>query len=414
MAKSSWGKVYFKNSYAGRLQEEPGERYIFTYDKSYIENNYPPIAYSLPLREAPYISENKLHPFFDNLIAEGWLANAQARSLGINQNNRFALLLGFGEDLAGAVSIIDPEPLPIQNLQNLDEITAAALSVRASLSGIQRKLLLKKEKHHYRLPQPGELSTHIAKLRSGNLNELLEIEYLSTLAIKILLPDDNAVAIEITDIDIATTKETALIIPRFDRTPLGRRSYHFEEFNQLLERAAGDDKYNGSYEDMAYFIKKTPGCIPFEIIRLYKRILAYLLIGNTDAHFKNFAMFHTRDGLRLTPAYDLVAASLYKEFQTIALSLGGTKDLQIGALKSKHIVALGHGFGLSDDEIISCIKDIGKNLDQTLENILDSSIGSLSIRKKLIQKTEARWNGSFTSIGKFLSKKQGKGVKNKS
>ena len=49
-------------------------------------------------------------------------------------------------------------------------------------------------------------------------------------------------------------------------------------------------------------------------------------------------MFHTRDGLRLTPAYDLVAAALYPEFQAIALSIGGVRDLKIGNLKPKHIV----------------------------------------------------------------------------
>ncbi len=51
---------------------------------------------------------------------------------------------------------------------------------------------------------------------------------------------------------------------------------------------------------MADFIRATPGCLPVEIYRLYLRILAGLLLGNTDMHFKNFAMFHTPEGLRLT------------------------------------------------------------------------------------------------------------------
>lgn len=412
MAKSFWGKVYFQDNYAGRLHEEPGGRYVFTYDASYINSNLPQISYSLPLRHEPFLSENKLHPFFDNLVAEGWLAQAQARSLGVNPADRFALLLGFGEDLAGAVSIIDPDPISQQNLNHLDEVTAAALRVRASLSGIQRKLLLKKDGTQYRLVRSGELSTHIAKLSSGNLNALLEIEYLSTLAIKILLPEDNIINAEIGE--VAAIKEPALIIPRFDRSPSGNRSYHFEEFNQLLGRSAGNDKYNGSYEEMACFIKNTPGCIPLEIIRLFKRVLACLLIGNTDAHFKNFAMFHTRDGLRLTPAYDLVASALYPEFQTIALSVGSAKDLQIGDLKPKHILALGNGFGLTDDEIIYLIAELGKTLPHALEVVLNSQVGSLGIRKKLTKKMEARWNGSFISIGKLLSKKQSKGGKTKS
>ena len=83
---------------------------------------------------------------------------------------------------------------------------------------------------------------------------------------------------------------------------------------------------------MGRFIAGTPSCIPAEADRLLRRILACLLVGNTDAHFKNFAMFHTRDGLRLTPAYDLVAASVYPDYQTIALQLAGAESLAIGSL----------------------------------------------------------------------------------
>ena len=84
MANTLWGKIYYKDTYAGRLQEEPGGRVVFTYDPSYIQEKQPAIAYTLPLREEPFISERGLHPFFDNLVAEGWFRNAQAKALGID------------------------------------------------------------------------------------------------------------------------------------------------------------------------------------------------------------------------------------------------------------------------------------------------------------------------------------------
>jgi len=49
--------------------------------------------------------------------------------------------------------------------------------------------------------------------------------------------------------------------------------------------------------EMADFIQTTPGCLAAEKYRLYARILAGLLLGNTDMHFKNFAMFHTPPGV---------------------------------------------------------------------------------------------------------------------
>ncbi len=410
MATILWGKVYYNETFAGILQQESNGRCIFTYDASYLSSSSSSIAFSFPLRKEPFISERELHPFFDNLGAEGWLENAQARALKSSNNNRFELLLGFGYDLAGAVSIIDPEPRAHIQLDHIDEVTHAALLGRASLSGVQRKLLVVKEGDQYRPTRRDELSTHIAKLPSGNLTDIIEVEYLSTQAVKKLLPEDTTVEMEITRIN--SISEPALIIKRFDRIISNAKisRLHFEEFNQLLGYHSGNDKYNGSYEMLGHFINTTPGCIPAEINRLYKRILACLLIGNTDAHFKNFAMFHTRDGLRLTPSYDLVAANRYDQFSTIALSLGGAKDLNIGMLKPKHIIDLGHGFSLNDKIILDAIQELGKNLIAAKEAISTAKIDcSQKLRDKLIDIMEKRWNGSFDSIGQLLSKRQSKG-----
>lgn len=57
-------------------------------------------------------------------------------------------------------------------------------------------------------------------------------------------------------------------------------------------------------------------------------MLACFLTGNTDAHFKNFAMMHTARGLRLTPACDLVASALYPGYQLLALAAGGAANLK--------------------------------------------------------------------------------------
>src|SRR5580658_6804955 len=136
MATSLWGKVYYDtNSYAGELRQEPGGRCVFTYDPTYLEQGRPAIAFTLPRRAEPYINEQGLHPFFDNLVAEGWLRNAQARALKVDPVNRFALLLAFGHDCAGAVSVIDPAPLKEPAIDMDDPAMAAALVSRGSLSG---------------------------------------------------------------------------------------------------------------------------------------------------------------------------------------------------------------------------------------------------------------------------------------
>ncbi|MGH6932990.1 MAG: type II toxin-antitoxin system HipA family toxin, partial [Dongiaceae bacterium] len=374
MAAVLWGNVYYQDRFAGVLQQDPGGRHVFTYDPAYLSDKATrPIAHTLPLRPIAFISEAGLHPFFDNLAAEGWLANAQARALRVNPANRLALLLGFGRDCAGAVSIIDPEPRNNLVLDPSDPDSFAALASRASLSGIQPKLFVVREGGRYRLTRATELSTHIAKRPSGHFNDLLELEYLTTVAIRALLPQEPTVDMELAPIE--GVEGEALVIRRFDRTPSGTR-VHFEEFAQLLGRRSGDDKYEGAYEDMGRFILDTPACIPAEGTRLFQRILACLLVGNTDAHFKNFAMFHTPDGLRLTPAYDLVASSNYRPYQQIALSIGGAANLSIGALRAKHIAAMAEAFGIPPRAVAGAVEELGDRIQAACDVVTDTLVGS--------------------------------------
>lgn len=146
---------------------------MFTYDEGYLESALPVISYTLPLQTEPHLSEYGLHPFFDNLCAEGWLKNAQSRALGLRGDDPFSLLLAFGEDLAGAVSVIDPEPAGDIKIDYSDPEDIAALAARASLCGFQPKVGAIKEGRRFRPVGCGERATHIAKLPSPTLSGIL-------------------------------------------------------------------------------------------------------------------------------------------------------------------------------------------------------------------------------------------------
>lgn len=405
MAATLWGKVYFNDLFAGELRQEPGGRCVFTYDARYRENRQPAIAFTLPLRAAPHISEHGLHPFFDNLVAEGWLRNAQARTLRVDPDNRFALLLAFGHDCAGAVSIVDPAPLAEPSIEIGDPLAVAALSSRASLSGVQPKLFAVKEGRRFRPARRDETSMFIAKLPAGALRNIVRNEYLTTLACRALLPDDEIVEPEIAALD--GIEEPALIVPRFDRLRSGAKR-HFEEFNQLLGKRSGDDKYDASYEDMAAFILETPGCTPVDAWRLCRRVCVCLLTGNTDAHLKNFAMLHTPDGLRLTPAYDLVAAALYPEYRSLALAIGRAANLTLDQVRSKHLVALSRACALDGAVLMDAVQGLDRRRAAAEKAVAAGAkrIGDAALGDNLLDLMERRWNGSFKSIGRFLSKKR--------
>ena len=141
MASLLWGKVFFQDHFAGYLREEMTGDFSFTYDESYLKEKFPSLSYTLPLQQEPHISYARLHPFFDNLVAEGWLEKAQTRILGQRKMTRFGLLLAFGRDCIGAVSIIDPEPVKFSLPDPRDVLERAVSMGRASLSGARNCIL---------------------------------------------------------------------------------------------------------------------------------------------------------------------------------------------------------------------------------------------------------------------------------
>jgi len=105
-------KVYYKDTFAGILTETDDGEYLFQYDKDYV-SRYPDqfITFTMPVKDNPYRLE-RLFPFFEGLIPEGWLLEIASKNWKINPNDRMGLLLACCKDCIGAVSIL---PIPEEN-----------------------------------------------------------------------------------------------------------------------------------------------------------------------------------------------------------------------------------------------------------------------------------------------------------
>ena len=80
--------------------------YTFRYEESYLKSpDTCPISTALPLSTRTYAAE-KLFPFFESLVSEGWLLELQSRTQKIDENDYFTLLIENGQDLIGAVSVV--------------------------------------------------------------------------------------------------------------------------------------------------------------------------------------------------------------------------------------------------------------------------------------------------------------------
>lgn len=100
--------VYYNGAKAGVLQKNSAG-YVFEYDTAYVLTpGARPVSLALPLNKGRFES-SKLFPFFEGLLPEGWLLNITSKTLKIDKNDKFELLLHIGKDTIGAVSIVPEE-----------------------------------------------------------------------------------------------------------------------------------------------------------------------------------------------------------------------------------------------------------------------------------------------------------------
>ena len=182
---------------------------------------------------------------------------------------------------------------------------------RISISGVQDKISLKfdssdslvitdRQGHYILKPSPSV--EHLANAHDICANEHLSMQISQQIfkiptALSALIPFSNG--------------EFAYITKRFDyATDLQKLDQ--EDFASILDYTSQNQgqnyKYDASYEACAKAIKKfVPASIP-ALEDFYKRIVFNYLIGNADAHLKNFSLYRAegRKDRSLTPNYDLL------------------------------------------------------------------------------------------------------------
>lgn len=96
-----------------------------------------------------------------------------------------------------------------------------------------------------------------------------------------------------------------LLSKRFDRTTDGKR-IHFASALTLLGLTDGDNESTGyGYTDIVDFIVQHGCNVEQNLEELYRRVAFYIIVGNSDDHFRNHGFLLTRKGWELSPAYDI-------------------------------------------------------------------------------------------------------------
>ncbi len=212
-----------------------------------------------------------------------------------------------------------------------------ALSEQMSISGVQDKISLKIEDKKlvptstdgtYLLkPVPlmeyGELIGDVAKNEHFTMQLASQVFKLETAKNALIAFSDG---------------ELAYITKRFDRVDgVKIKQEDFSSLAGYTEQSHGKNyKYDYSYEEIGGLIKCYLPSYKIEVLKFFKLVLFNYLIGNGDAHLKNFSVLQrsTKD-YGLSPAYDLLSSSLhlpnesrtalefFKEYESKSFSANG-------------------------------------------------------------------------------------------
>ncbi len=351
----------------GTLRGEPGGGYpvIFSYDAGYLRSPQAvPLSAALPLTAAPY-ADAQARAFFENLLPEGERRRSEAQADRIDPADVVGLLNRLGRECPGAVSVL-PEGAPpvktpgnlVTDYEPLDDAQLAALvadtaagrasneRTRFSLAGVQRKLALARDPQtrDFLLPRGGAPTTWLVKVEPprGEFRGIVANEALCLSVMRRLgLPTVHAER----DV-IGETK--VLLVARYDRAIWNGlvTRLHQEDAAQVLGLPP-DLKYEDLAEaagipperrGFAGLLGHVAGLTRAPIdarTKLLWAAQANWLLGNCDAHLKNFAVRHGQAsvgmvagshigfGFDLAPLYDVVCVAAYPDVdQRLAMRIG--------------------------------------------------------------------------------------------
>jgi len=368
------------------------------------------LSASLPLQAEPF-NDRRSRPFFAGLLPEGRMRRLLAQQFQVSGQNDFALLDHIGGECAGAVTFLEPgQPLPgptrkddVQWLSDqevvaiLDELPrrpmlAGNVGLRLSLAGAQDKLPVVFDGTRIGLPLNGTLSSHILKpaihavehsvINEGFCMALAETMHLNPAKSKVHTVLDRQF----------------LLVERYDRivdAPEHRQRLHQEDFCQALGVVPEMKYQNEGGPDLPKcfdLVRRATRPSAPQILRLFDYVIFNALIGNHDAHGKNFSLLYlgkeTGTTPVLAPLYDTLSTAVYPTLTPkMAMKIGS--KYKFSEVQARHWEQFAEGVGLTKAQAKRRILELAKSLPPTARTLQATPgfgfAGNAVIEKVLVQ-----------------------------
>jgi serine/threonine-protein kinase HipA len=348
--------VYLHRELVGHLIQDDGGQMVFDYAERWLQNpGATPLSHSLPLRRERF-TRKECRGYFVGILPEESKREIIARNLGISKRNDYAMLERIGGECAGAVTFLPAgDALPTRDdhyralsanelagiLKELPRrpLLAGETGIRLSLAGAQDKIAVRVEGDAISLPLGGAPSTHILKPAVEQFAGVVFNEaFCMRLAAATGLPAAKAEIRRVEDVEY-------LLVERYDRTRsqgperVTLERLHQEDFCQALG-IVSEHKYQKeggpSLKQCFALLREVSSAPVLDLARLLDAVVFNFLVGNNDAHGKNFSLLYRGAGtasgragmanpeIRLAPLYDVVSTRYYPELtREMAMKIGG-------------------------------------------------------------------------------------------
>jgi len=345
--------VWWDGRATGSLHLDQYGEMEFTYAPEWLaDGSAPALSFSLPKRVDAF-GRRECQPFFGGILPEEGQRSAIARALGVSAENEFRLLEHLGGEVAGALTLLPesevPQPpsrgAPVilsedRLLALLDRLPVRPMlagegGLRLSLAGAQSKLPVLLIDGQIALPAPGQPTSHILKPPIARFDGTTENEFFCmSLA--------RAVGLDVAPVAMRTVAgRSFLLIERYDRIldvngQLLR--LHQEDFAQALG-VPSQRKYASeggpTFQDCFALLRRAASRPARDILKLLDAAIFNLVIGNADAHAKNFSLLHKDGAIVLAPLYDLLSTIAYPDLSA-KLAMKIAKKATLEEIQPRH------------------------------------------------------------------------------
>ena len=340
------------------------------------------LSSSLPLQAEPF-DDHHTRPFFAGLLPEGQLRRLIAQQFQVSSQNDFALLDHIGGECAGAVTLLEPgQPLSSQehghDVQWLDDEEIIAIldelphrpmlagtdGLRLSLAGAQDKLPVVFDGDRIGLPRNGTPSSHILKpairtLAHTVINEGFCLALAEAMRLK---PAKSHVR--------SVLGRQFLMVERYDRVANAQGQWqrlHQEDFCQALGVVPEMKYQNEGGPSLAQcfdLVRRVTRPSAPHILRMLDYVIFNALIGNHDAHAKNFSLLYAGKHAALAPLYDVLSTAVYPNLTPkMAMKIGG--KYKFSEVQARHWDQFLEAAGLSRAQARKRILALAKSMPIT-------------------------------------------------